>query len=85
MKKLCVSGIVVAAATGMALMSAPAFADTNAGNASRNRNAIQSGNNFGNVVNSNVVGRGATGVNNVNGVAVTATHGGDVDIDDVLD
>ncbi|MEV0384179.1 hypothetical protein [Nonomuraea sp. NPDC050643] len=84
MKKLCVTG-VIAAAAGLTLLSAPAYADTNAGNSSRNTDSSQSGNNFGNVVNANVNGHGATGVNNVNGNAVTATNGSDVVTDDLND
>ncbi|AQZ65864.1 unnamed protein product [[Actinomadura] parvosata subsp. kistnae] len=85
MKKLSMTGIVAAAAAGVALLSAPAYADTNAGNSSSNRDSSQSGNNFGNVVNANVNGAGATGVNNVNGNTVTATNGSDSVVDDVHD
>ncbi|MEV4176125.1 hypothetical protein [Nonomuraea sp. NPDC049709] len=84
-KKLCVAGAIVAAAAGVTLMSAPAYADTNAGNSSSNNDSSQSGNNFGNVVNANVSGHGATGVNNVNGNTVTASNGSDVVVDDVHD
>ncbi|MBF8192510.1 hypothetical protein ITP53_43895 [Nonomuraea sp. K274] len=84
MKKLCVTGLIAAAA-GVTLLSAPAFADTTSGNSSSNHDAVQSGNNFGNVVNNNVSGVDATGVNNVNGNAVVATNGGDVVIDDIMD
>ncbi|MGW0809409.1 hypothetical protein [Nonomuraea sp. NPDC002799] len=84
MKKLCVTGLVVAAA-GVTLLSAPAYADTNAGNTSDNTNSSQSGNNFGNVYSANANGLGATGINNVNGNAVTGTNGSDVVVDDVVD
>ncbi|SEF60592.1 hypothetical protein SAMN05444920_101181 [Nonomuraea solani] len=84
MRKICVTGIIAAAA-GLTLLSAPAYADTNAGNSSSNNDSSQSGNNFGNVVNANVSGHGATGVNNVNGNTVTATNGSDVVVDDVHD
>ncbi|MEO3872393.1 hypothetical protein ABGB18_26570 [Nonomuraea sp. B12E4] len=84
MKKLCVTGLIAAAA-GVTLLSTPALADTNAGNSSANSNSSQSGNNFGNVVSTNVNGYGATGVNNVNGNAVTGTNGSDVVVDDVVD
>ncbi|GAA1627135.1 hypothetical protein GCM10009733_024840 [Nonomuraea maheshkhaliensis] len=84
MKKLCVTGLIAAAA-GVTLLSAPAQADTNAGNTSSNRGSSQSGNNFGNVVNSNANGLGATAINNVNGNAVTGTNGSDVVVDDVVD
>ncbi|MET8866954.1 hypothetical protein AB0K18_39250 [Nonomuraea sp. NPDC049421] len=86
MKKLCVTGVIAATAAGVTLLSAPAYADTNAGNSSRNANSSQSGNNFGNVYNANVSGgRGATSFNNVNGNAVTGTNGSDVVVDDVVD
>ncbi|MFC5825632.1 hypothetical protein [Nonomuraea insulae] len=84
MKKLCVTGLIAAAA-GMTLLSAPALADTNAGNTSSNVDSSQSGNNFGNVANVNVNGHGATGINNVNGNTVTGTNGSDVVVDDVHD
>lgn len=84
MKKLCVTGLIAAAA-GMTLLSAPAQADTNAGNSSSNVDSSQSGNNFGSVVNANVSGHGATGINNVNGNTVTGTNGSDVVVDDVHD
>ncbi|MEQ4718202.1 hypothetical protein ABN273_17595 [Nonomuraea sp. B19D2] len=85
MKKLCVTGFVAAAATGVALLSAPAYADVNAGNTSSNRESSQSGNNFGNVVSSNRSGLGATSVNNVNGNAVTATNRGTSRVEDVVE
>jgi hypothetical protein len=82
MKKLCVTGLLA----GAALLAAPAaYADTNAGNTSDNRNSAQSGNNFGNVTNVNASGHDVTSVNNVNGNTVTATDGGHVAIDDILD
>ncbi|MEV0995475.1 hypothetical protein [Nonomuraea sp. NPDC050202] len=84
MKRLCMTGVVAAAAS-VTLLSAPAYADTNAGNSSSNRDSSQSGNNFGNVFNANVSGHGATGVNNVNGNTVTATNGSDTVVDDVHD
>ncbi|TMR91480.1 hypothetical protein [Nonomuraea basaltis] len=84
-KKLCVAGLVVAAAAGATLLPVPAYADTNMGNSSSNRGSVQSGNNIGNVVNANVSGHDASSVNNVNGNAITASDGGDVRIDDVLD
>ncbi|MGW4795545.1 hypothetical protein [Nonomuraea sp. MG754425] len=81
MKKLCMTGIVAAAA-GVTLLSAPAYADVNAGNSSSNHHSSQSGNNFGNVFNSNVGGTGATSINNVNGNTVTGTNGSGVGVDD---
>ncbi|MFE3455294.1 hypothetical protein ACFXJ8_40895 [Nonomuraea sp. NPDC059194] len=79
LKKLCVTGIVVAAA-GATLMSAPASADTYTRNSSHNHEASQSGNNFGNVFAGNVGTRRATNVNNINGNAATATNGSGVGI-----
>ncbi|TDD47305.1 hypothetical protein E1286_18050 [Nonomuraea terrae] len=84
MKKLCVTGLIAAAA-GATLMSAPSYADVNAGNTSVNRASSQSGNNFGNVVSTNVNGRAATGVNTVNGNAVIGAYGSDLLVDDVVD
>jgi hypothetical protein len=80
-KKLCATGLIAAAA----LLPAAAYADTNAGNSSSNKGSVQSGNNFGNVVNANRSGSDATSVNNLNGNAVTAADRGDVSIDDILD
>jgi hypothetical protein len=75
-KKLCVTGLLVAATAGTTLLVAtPAQADSWNGNSSRNWGSSQSGNNFGTVVTSNVGGHGATNVNNVNGNAVTTTNG----------
>ncbi|MFG1696545.1 hypothetical protein [Nonomuraea sp. NPDC049309] len=85
-KKLCVTGVIAASAAGVALLSAPAYADTNAGNSSRNVSSSQSGNNFGNVYSANVSrGLGATSLNNVNSNAVTGTNGSRVFVDDVVD
>lgn len=76
MKKLCVTTGALAAAA-LTLLSAPAYADTNAGNSSNNHDTSQSGNNFGDVSIRNISGTDATSVNNVNGNAVTATDGSD--------
>ncbi|MFD9945797.1 hypothetical protein ACFWYW_54870 [Nonomuraea sp. NPDC059023] len=73
-KKLCMTGLVVAAAAGTTLLAAPAHADANY-NASRNSDSQQSGNNVNNVVASNVGGHGATNVNNIVGNAVTSANG----------
>lgn len=73
LKKLCVTGVVVAAA-GAALISAPAFADTTTSNSTWNRNSAQVGNNFVNVFVGNIAGGRSTNVNNINGTAVTRTH-----------
>ncbi|MFG2078315.1 hypothetical protein SAMN05421874_101661 [Nonomuraea maritima] len=85
MKKLCVTGVITAAAAGMTLLATPSYADVNAGNTSSNRASSQSGNNFGNVRIANVSGRSATSVANVNGNAVVGTSGSDVNVDDVVD
>ncbi|GAA4047959.1 hypothetical protein [Nonomuraea soli] len=74
LKKICVTGIVVAAA-GVSLMAAPASADTDTHNSSWNNESSQSGNNFGNVFAGNVGGGRSTNVNNINGNAVTGTNG----------
>jgi hypothetical protein len=74
-KKLCMSGIVVAAVAGATMLTVPAYADVHTDNDSHNTASLQSGNNFGNVVESNVGSGDATNVNNVNGTANTAAHG----------
>jgi hypothetical protein len=75
-KKLCVTGLVVAAA-GAALLASPAYADIY--NGSSNSESSQSGNTFANVVTTNVGDEDSTNVNNVNSNASTATNGSDVD------
>ncbi len=75
-KKIAVTGAVLAAACGAALIAAPAQADTGTGNWSRNAGSAQSGNNFGWVVARNFGTAGATNVNNINGIAATASGGG---------
>ncbi|GAA4047970.1 hypothetical protein [Nonomuraea soli] len=72
-KKLCATGAVLAAATGVTLLAAPAHADSWTSNWSSNSDSSQSGNNFGNVAASNVGGGGSTNVNNINGIATTAS------------
>ncbi|MFD1938924.1 MULTISPECIES: hypothetical protein [Nonomuraea] len=74
-KKLCATGAVLAAATGVTLLAAPAHADTWTSNWSRNSDSWQSGNNFGNVAAFNHGGSDSTNVNNINGIANTATDG----------
>ncbi|MFI6601266.1 hypothetical protein ACIBHX_33895 [Nonomuraea sp. NPDC050536] len=78
-KKLCVTGIVVAA-TGATLLSAPAYASTDIDNSSHNADSSQSGNNFGNVFAGNIGRSGSTNINNINGNAVTGTRGSWVDV-----
>ncbi|MFG1943458.1 hypothetical protein [Nonomuraea sp. NPDC048826] len=70
-KKLALIGFTAA---GVALLAAPAHADTWIDNASRNSESSQTGNNFSNVGTSNRGGWAATNVNNINGNAVTATN-----------
>ncbi|MEU4573073.1 hypothetical protein ACBI99_45650 [Nonomuraea sp. ATR24] len=72
-KKLCVTGFVVAAAAGATLLAAPAQADTRNDNSSWNEESSQTGNNFANIGTSNVGGWGSTNVNNINGNANVAT------------
>jgi hypothetical protein len=76
-KRLCAAGAVLA---GAALLAVPAHADTWSDiwsdNWSSNSDAIQTGNNFGDVFTTNRGGWASTNVNNVNGIAPTATNGG---------
>jgi hypothetical protein len=84
-KRVCAAAAVVAAVAGGALLAVPAHADDDwsgpgssdnwSWNRSGNSDSSQSGNNFGDV---SAVNRGegaSTNVNNVNGVASTATNG----------
>ncbi|GAA3474772.1 MULTISPECIES: hypothetical protein [Nonomuraea] len=72
-KKLCATGAVLAAATGVTLVATPAHADDWTSNWSRNIGSSQSGNNFGNVAAVNRGASGSTNVNNINGIATTAS------------
>ncbi|WP_283134300.1 hypothetical protein [Rhizohabitans arisaemae] len=76
MKKLCVSGAVLAAAIGIGLSATPAHAahdDTYIGNWSRYiDDSAQSGNQFGNIRASN---RGCGNSVNVNSVSATSCRG----------
>ncbi|MEW9547805.1 hypothetical protein [Nonomuraea sp. NPDC050783] len=81
-RRVCAAAAWVAAVAGGALLAVPAHADAWpggwpwSGTASRNDDSSQSGNDFGGVSSANL-GRGAsTNVNNVNGIASTATNGG---------
>lgn len=74
LKKLCVTGCVVAAAAGVTLLSSPAYADTRVGNSSRNEATSQSGNNFHNIGTSNIGSTRSTNVNNINGLSTTANN-----------
>ncbi|MFI7125540.1 hypothetical protein ACIBQ1_07580 [Nonomuraea sp. NPDC050153] len=85
-KRACAAAAVLAMAVGGALLAAPAHADddwlgplsgdTRAGNWSSNSDSSQSGNNFGDVTSVNRGRDRSTNVNNVNGIAPTATNGG---------
>ncbi|MEV0236948.1 hypothetical protein [Nonomuraea sp. NPDC050786] len=81
-RRLCAAVAVVGAAVGGALPAPPAHADDAwssdswYGNWSDNRGSSQSGNNFGDVTAVNRGGSGSTNVNNINGIAPTATDGG---------
>ncbi|MEU6999106.1 hypothetical protein [Nonomuraea sp. NPDC046570] len=74
-KKLCATGAVLAAAAGVTLLATPAHADTWTSNWTSNRDSWQSGNNFGNVTAANAGATRSTNVNNINGVATTASNG----------
>jgi hypothetical protein len=75
-KKLSAAGAVLAAVAGAALLAVPAHADTWSDNWSSNNDALQTGNNFGDVYATNRGGWDSTNVNNINGIAPTATDGG---------
>ncbi|HEX4811529.1 MAG TPA: hypothetical protein VFV66_02100 [Nonomuraea sp.] len=88
-RRVCAAVVVVAAAAGGALQAVPAHADVwsdlwngtwnhsvRSGNRSDNSGSIQSGNTFGDVTGANRGEGATTNVNNVNGIASTATHGG---------
>ncbi|NUW40535.1 hypothetical protein [Nonomuraea rhodomycinica] len=66
------------ATAALTLLAAPANADTWTDNWSRNIDSSQSGNTFGDVDASNLGWGRSTSVNNVNGVATTATQGSTV-------
>ncbi|GAA5054383.1 hypothetical protein HNP84_002957 [Thermocatellispora tengchongensis] len=73
-KKLCVAGAVLAAAAGAVLVTSPAHAD-DWRNWSNNTDSAQSGNLFGQVSSRNAGTGQSTNVNNLNGVAGTASNG----------
>ncbi|GAA0964207.1 hypothetical protein GCM10009555_000830 [Acrocarpospora macrocephala] len=75
-KKIAVTTAVLAAACGAAMVATPAQADTWTRNSSRNVDSAQSGNNFSNIAATNFGRSGSTNVNNINGIAATATRGG---------
>ncbi|GAA0399351.1 hypothetical protein Acor_21670 [Acrocarpospora corrugata] len=72
------TGAVLAATCGAVLMAAPAQADTWTKNTSRNSDSAQSGNHFGNIAATNIASGRSTNVNNINGIAATATSGGTI-------
>ncbi|SDL88325.1 hypothetical protein [Nonomuraea jiangxiensis] len=84
--KVLAAAAMAAAVVGGTLLAVPAHADDDwAGpwighnwsrNWSGNHDSSQSGNNFGDVLAGNRGEGASTNVNNVNGVATTATHGG---------
>jgi hypothetical protein len=74
-KKLCLTGALVAAAAGVVFTAAPAQADDWTSNWSNNSQSVQSGNNFADVVSRISAAEGSTNVNNLNGIATTATNG----------
>ncbi|MGN9838159.1 hypothetical protein ACTMTI_08550 [Nonomuraea sp. H19] len=84
-QRVCAAAAIVAAAVGGALLALPAHADdwsddwrgrTWSGNWSSNSGSAQSGNNIGDVFGGNRGEGYSTNVNNVNGIASTATNGG---------
>ncbi|MFI7706256.1 hypothetical protein [Nonomuraea sp. NPDC049480] len=84
-RRVCAAVAVAAAAAGGALLAVPAHADDWSGrwsghvwfdNRSGNGGSSQSGNNFADVIAANHGAGASTNVNNINGIASTATHGG---------
>ena len=75
-RRLCAAGALLAAVAGVALTAVPAHADSWSDNWSGNSDSTQAGNNFGDVFATNRGGWDSTGVNNINGIASTATDGG---------
>lgn len=75
-KKLCATGFVVAAAVGGAVLATPAHADSWTDNWSTNTSSSQSGNTFSRIGATNRGGARSVNVNNLNGYAITAAHGG---------
>src|SRR5690606_17379980 len=72
-KKLALIGVTAA---GVALLAAPAHADTRIDNDSRNSRSAQPGHNLSNSGASDRGGQRATDVTNINGTAVVAPHRG---------
>lgn len=74
-KKLCVTGAILAAASGAALVATPAHADAY-DNWSGVSGSWQSGNIFDDAAQSNVGSGRSVGVNNINGVTDVAYGNG---------
>ncbi|SEF60544.1 hypothetical protein SAMN05444920_101180 [Nonomuraea solani] len=85
-RRVCAAAAVFVMAGGGALLAVPAHADDDwfgplpggnwATNRSSNSDSFQSGNNFGDVLAGNHGEGRSTNVNNINGIAPTATNGG---------
>ncbi|MEV0384180.1 hypothetical protein [Nonomuraea sp. NPDC050643] len=85
-KRVCAAAAVLTVAAGGSLLAVPAHADDDwlgplpggdwATNRSGNYDSSQSGNNFGDVFAGNHGEGHSTNVNNINGIAPTATNGG---------
>ncbi|MFI6790216.1 hypothetical protein ACIBG4_23120 [Nonomuraea sp. NPDC050383] len=71
---VCVTGVTAA----LTLLATPASADTWTDNWSRNTGSSQSGNTFGDIGAANQGWGRSTNVNNVNGIATTASNGSTV-------
>ncbi|MEU7828275.1 hypothetical protein AB0L53_37165 [Nonomuraea sp. NPDC052129] len=74
-EKLCVTGAVVAASAGAILLATPAHADTWTDAWSGNTYSSQSGNSLADIAAVNEGAGRSTNVNNINGIAATATNG----------
>ncbi|MEV0165599.1 hypothetical protein ACGFJC_02860 [Nonomuraea fuscirosea] len=85
-RRVCAAAAVLAAVAGGTLLAVPAHADDDwigpwtganwSANRSGNSDSSQSGNNFGDVLAGNHGSGRSTNVNNVNGIAPTASNGG---------
>lgn len=84
-RKLRVTGAIMAAAAGVTLPAAPAQADGWTDNWSGNTYSTQSGNSFGDIAALNEGAGRATNVNNVNGNAATASGGSGIGVSTTSD
>ncbi|MCK2219613.1 hypothetical protein MF672_038345 [Actinomadura sp. ATCC 31491] len=81
-RRVCAAAATATAVAAGALLAVPAHADVVpdgwvwSDNGSSNTDSEQSGNNFGDVTSHNHGEDTSTNVNNVNGIATTATTGG---------